>query len=64
MVWEFLEITIGNPPLVPPEPGAPGGEGGGMPDGSPSGENNMLTVGRLIAASNSKIWYESVTIRL
>ena len=28
--------------------------------GTPTGENNMITVRRLVAAANSKIWYEDL----
>ena len=30
------------------------------PTGDPTGENNMITVRRLVAAANSKIWYEEI----
>lgn len=59
--WTFDTITF-NYPL----PGAAGGGGGGGGGGgsgeedSPTGENNMMTLRRLVAAANSKIWFEDV----
>lgn len=32
----------------------------GEPTGDPTGENNMMTVKRLVVAANSKIWYEEI----
>lgn len=58
MVWTFLKITIGGPNFNPPEAGPP--DGGGMSDGSPSGENNMITNKRVVAVANGKIWYENI----
>lgn len=32
----------------------------GEPTGTPTGESNMVTIKRLIAAANNKIWYEDI----
>lgn len=53
-VWSFTTIS-----LKFPQPGSSGGEGGGMPDGSPSGANNMLTIKRFVAIAANKLWFES-----
>lgn len=36
-----------------------GGEGG-VPTGTPTGENNIMTIRRLVVAANDKIWYEDL----
>lgn len=54
-VWTFTTIAF-DPPL-------PTGitlDAGGDPTGTPTGENNMFTVKRLIIAANNKIFYEDV----
>lgn len=68
-VWSFDTLDFLPPTystrekLVYGEPGGPG-DPGGDPSGEreyetiPSGENNMLTVRRLIAATKNKIFYE------
>ena len=59
--WSFDSIIF-----APPTAGASGGAGGGGGGGgtgeesSPTGENNMITLRRLIAAAQNKIWYEDV----
>lgn len=56
--WAFYRIkcvTESMPPgFFPPNPA----EGGTLSDGTPSGENTMATLKRIVAAANSKIWYE------
>ncbi len=59
--WSFDAIVFA--PILPGASGGAGGGGGGGGSGeesSPSGENNMITLRRLVAAANSKIWYEDV----
>lgn len=59
--WTFDTIVF-----APPVPGAAGGGGGGGGGGgegeesSPTGENNMLTLRRLIAAAKNTLWYEDI----
>lgn len=60
-VWSFNSIAFKSP--LPGASGGSGGGGGGGGDGeesSPTGENNMITLKRLVAAANSKIWYEDI----
>lgn len=59
--WTFSTILFNT--ILPGSPGGSGGGGGGGGTGeesSPTGENNMITLRRLVAAANSKIWYEDV----
>lgn len=35
-------------------------DGDGEPTGTPTGESGMLTIKKLVAAANSKIWYEDI----
>lgn len=60
-VWSFGSIVF-DPPLAGASGGGGGGGGGGGSgeESSPNGENNMITLRRLVAAANSKIWYEDV----
>lgn len=61
--WSLSTILFG-PPL--PQgitldySGEPGDEDYGEPTGTPTGENAMLTVKRLVAAAYNKIWYEDI----
>lgn len=48
--WNFNSVVF-DPPLA----GASGGAGG-----SPGGENNMVTLRRLVVAVENKIWYEDI----
>lgn len=59
--WSFDSIVFD--PILPGASGGSGGGGGGGGSGeesSPTGENNMITLRRLVAAANSKIWYEDI----
>lgn len=59
--WNFDTITFNT--ILPGDSGGAGGGGGGGGAGeesSPTGENNMITLRRLVAAANSKIWYEDI----
>ena len=59
--WIFDSVVFA--PVLPGASGGAGGGGGGGGSGeesSPTGENNMITLRRLVAAANSKIWYEDV----
>ena len=53
-VWTFTSIVYA-PPL-------PTGVTlvGGVPTGTPTGGNNMMTTKRLVAAAYNKIWYENI----
>jgi len=59
--WTFASISY-EPPLptgitLSDDEGEPGG-GEGTPTGTPTGENNMITVQRLVVAANNKLFYE------
>lgn len=59
--WSFDTITFNT--ILPGASGGSGGGGGGGGSGeesSPNGENNMLTLRRLVAAADNKIWYEDI----
>ncbi len=47
--------TLNTIPFIPPLPGASGGGGG-----DPGGENNMVTLRRLVAVAANKFWYEDI----
>jgi len=53
-VWQFNAMVF-DPPL-------PSGVTleDGEPTGTPTGESNMITVKRLVAAANDRIWYEDI----
>ncbi|KKM66511.1 hypothetical protein LCGC14_1480470 [marine sediment metagenome] len=58
---EWSWTTIPFDPVLPTGITLDGsGTGSGSPTGTVTGENNMATVRRLVAASNNKIWYESL----
>ena len=53
--WTFTSIKY-DPPL-------PSGitlNDDGVPTGTPTGENNIVTIRRLVVAANNKIWYEAI----
>lgn len=59
--WSFDTITFNT--ILPGASGGSGGGGGGGGSGeesSPNGENNMITLRRLVAAAANKIWYEDI----
>ncbi|MCK5608886.1 hypothetical protein KAR91_43840 [Candidatus Pacearchaeota archaeon] len=56
--WYFTTMLFG-PPL-PTGVTLDYGEDPPVPTGTPTGENNMMTVRKLIAAANGKIWYEDL----
>lgn len=59
--WSFDSIVFDT--ILSGASGGSGGGGGGGGTGeesSPNGENNMITLRRLVAAANSKIWYEDI----
>lgn len=59
--WDFNTITFDT--ILPGAAGGGGGGGGGGGSGeelSPNGENNMITLRRLVAAADNKIWYEDI----
>lgn len=59
--WTFDSIVFDT--IIPGGSGGSGGGGGGGGSGeesSPSGENNMITLRRLVAVTNNKIWFEDV----
>lgn len=62
MAWEFLELTIAaaEPPFSPPLPSGVTLDAEGNPTGDPTGENNVITLRRLIVAANNKIFYEDI----
>ena len=62
-IWEF-NAAVFDPPLPTgvtlDYSGDSDDEGWGEPTGTPTGENAMLAIRRLVAAANSKIWYEDI----
>lgn len=54
-IWEFNAVVF-----EPPLPSGITLDEDGVPTGTPTGENNMITVRRLVAAANDKIWVEDV----
>ena len=60
MGWHFYPIVVTDkespPGFFPPNPA----EGGVLPDGTPSGESCIATIKRLVAAADSKVFYEDV----
>ena len=58
--WNFTTITF-NPPLPPGLSLDSGGgnEGTGI-TGTPTGENNIITIKRLVVAAANTIWYENI----
>ena len=62
-VWQFNAMLF-EPPLPAgvtlDYSGDPGDEGYGEPTGTPTGENNLITVRRLVAAAENKFWYEEL----
>ncbi|KKM74654.1 hypothetical protein LCGC14_1398170 [marine sediment metagenome] len=59
-VTEVYEISVGPPAFSPPLPSGVTLDGDGNSTGTPTGENNMIVVKRLVVAANSKIWYEQI----
>jgi len=57
--WDFGSISYA-PPLPTGITLDGSGEGDGNPTGTPTGENNMFTIKRLIIAANNKIYYEDI----
>jgi len=55
VAWLFACIAF-----APPLPTGVTLGGDGEPTGTPTGENNMMTVRRLVVAANDKIWYEDL----
>lgn len=53
--WAFTTMLF-----APPLPTGVTLDEDGEPTGTPTGENNMLTVKRLVAAANGKIWVEDI----
>lgn len=58
-IWEF-NAAIFKPPLPTGITLDYSGGTPGVPTGTPTGENNMMAVRRLIAAADNKIWIEDV----
>ncbi len=59
--WNFGSIIFA--PILPGASGGAGGGGGGGGSGeesSPNGENNMITLRRLVAVAANKFWYEDI----
>lgn len=54
-IWEFNAMVF-DPPL----PTGVTLDEDGDPTGTPTGESNMITVKRLVAAANDRIWYEQI----
>ena len=52
--WSFTSIVF-----APPLPSGVTLDGDGNPTGTPTGVNNMITLKRLVTASNNKIYYET-----
>ena len=57
---EVYEITSEPPMLDPPLPSGVTLDEDGNPTGTPTGENNMITIKRLVVAAKSKIFYEDI----
>jgi len=54
-VWTFTTLRF-----APPLPTGVTIDDDGEPTGTPTGENAMIQVKRLVVAANNKIWYESI----
>lgn len=57
--WYFTTMNFG-PPLPTGVTLDHSGGGGGVPTGTATGLNNMITIKKLIVAANNKIWCEDV----
>ena len=53
-VWSFTALVF-----APPLPSGITLDGDGNPTGTPTGVNNMITLKRLVTASNNKVFYET-----
>ena len=53
-VWSFTALSY-----VPPLPTGITLDGDGNPTGTPTGLNNMVTLKRLVVASNNNVYYET-----
>ena len=53
-VWSFTALVF-----APPLPSGVTLDGDGNPTGTPTGVNNMVTLKRLVTASNNKVFYET-----
>lgn len=58
-IWEFNAIEF-DPPLPSGITLSYAGDDDGVPTGDATGENNMVTLRKLIAAANDKIWVEDI----
>ena len=53
-VWSFTTLVF-----APPLPSGVTLDGDGIPTGTPTGVNNMVTLKKLVVAANNKVFYES-----
>ena len=53
-VWSFTALVF-----APPLPSGITLDGDGVPIGTPTGLNNMVTLKRLVTVSNDKVFYET-----
>ena len=58
-VWTFTSLKY-DPPLPTGVTLTDVAGSEGVPTGTPTGENAVISIKRLVAAANSKIWYEDL----
>ena len=58
-VWTFTSLKY-DPPLPSGVTLTDVAGSEGVPTGTPTGENAVISIKRLVAAANSKIWYEDL----